>query len=126
MSDDKRYWECMAEIIGVLKKYDMAGAVTVVSKERAAFKYHFPTWSVAQLHEDTGGGVGVRLRSKAADFPSPAAQKEANELTAHIVFQMRDIAVNTVGLCGMLAEKMDKAWDVTHTPRADFDPERSN
>ena len=125
MADDKRYWECMAEIIDVLKKYDMAGAVSVISKERAAFKYHFPTWSVAQLHEATGGGVGVRLRSKAADFPSPEAQRKANELTAHIVFQMRDIAINTVGVCSAIAEKMDRAWDVKHNPRTDFDPERS-
>lgn len=125
MAEDKRYWECMAEIIGVLKKYDMAGAVSVISKERAAFKYHFPTWSVAQLHEATGGGVGVRLRSKAADFPSPEAQRKANELTAHIVFQMRDIAINTVGVCSAIAEKMDRAWDVKHNPRTDFDPERS-
>lgn len=122
---EKLYWECMAEIIGVLKKYDMAGAVTVISKERAAFKYHFPTWSVAQLHEDTGGGVGVRLRSKAADFPSKKAQHKANELTAHIVYQMRDIAVNTVGVCETIAAKMNEVWDVTHVANADFDPERS-
>jgi hypothetical protein len=32
---DKRYRECMAEIIGVLKKHDMAGAVHIVSKERS-------------------------------------------------------------------------------------------
>ena len=122
---DKRYWECMAEVIGVLKKYDMAGAVTVISKERAAFKYHFPTWSVAQLHEDTGGGVGVRLRSKASDFPNREAQHKANELTAHIVYQMRDIAANTVGVCDTIAAKMNEVWSVEHVSHADFDPERS-
>jgi len=115
----------MAEIMGVLKKYDMAGAVTVISKERAAFKYHFPTWSVAQLYEDTGGGVGVRLRSKAADFQSREEQHKANELTAHIVYQMRDVAVNTVGVCSAIAAKMDAAWDVEHVSNAEFDPERS-
>jgi len=31
----KAYRECMAEIIGVLKKYDMAGAITVVCRFRS-------------------------------------------------------------------------------------------
>ncbi len=122
---DKRYRDCMAEIIGVLKKHDMAGAITVVAKDRAHFRYHFPTWSVAQLHEATGGGLGIRLQSKASDFPSKEAQRVANELTAHIVYQMRDCAANTIGVCSALAEKMDAAWEVEHTPNVDFDPERS-
>lgn len=122
---EKQYRDCMAEIIGVLKKHDMAGAVTVVAKDRAHFRYHFPTWSVVQLHEAPGGGLGVRLRSKATDFPSKEAQRTANELTAHIVYQMRDCALNTIGVCATLAEKMDEAWTVEHTPNADFDPERS-
>lgn len=122
---DKQYRDCMAEIIGVLKKYDMAGAITVVAKDRAHFRYHFPTWSVAQLQEAPGGGLGVRLRSKAADFPSKEDQRKANELTAHIIYQMRDCAMNTIGVCKAVIEKMEQAWVVEHNPRADFDPERS-
>lgn len=117
--------ECLAEILGVLKKYDMAGAITVISKERAAFRYHFPTWSVVQLQEAPDGGVGVRIRSKAADFPSREAQQRANELSAHIVYQMRDIATNTYGICTAVANKMDEHWNVTHVSGSDFDPERS-
>lgn len=117
--------ECIAEILGVLKKYDMAGAITVISKERAAFRYHFPTWSVVKLQEAPDGGLAVRIKSKAADFPSREAQHRANELSAHIVYQMRDIATNTYGMCTMVAEKMNEVWDVTHVSHADFDPERS-
>ena len=117
--------ECIAEIMGVLKKHDMAGAITVISKERAAFRYHFPTWSVVKLQEAPDGGLAVRIKSKAADFPSRAAQNTANELSAHIVYQMRDIATNTYGMCTMVAEKMNEQWDVTHVSGSDFDPERS-
>lgn len=67
----------------------------------------------------------MRLRSKASDFPSKEEQRVANELTAHIVYQMRDCALNTVGVCATIAEKMDEVWTVEHTPNADFDPERS-
>ena len=117
--------ECVAEIMGVLKKYDMAGAITVISKERAAFRYHFPTWSVVKLQEAPDGGLGVRIKSKATDFPSREAQHKANELSAHIVYQMRDIAMNTYGMCVAVGEKMDEHWDVTHVSHSDFDPERS-
>jgi hypothetical protein len=117
--------ECIAEIMGVLKKYDMAGAITVISKERAAFRYHFPSWSVVRLQEAPDGGLAVRIKSKAADFPSREAQHKANELSAHIVYQMRDVATNTYGMCTIVAEKMNEHLDVTHTPHSDFDPERS-
>jgi hypothetical protein len=117
--------ECIAEIMGVLKKHDMAGAITVISKERAAFRYHFPTWSVVKLQEAPDGGLAVRIKSKAADFASREAQNTANELSAHIVYQMRDIATNTYGMCTKVAEKMNEHWHVTHVSGLDFDPERS-
>lgn len=121
MTDDKRYRECMAEIIGVLQKYDMAGAITVVDKERCMFKYHFPTWSCILLGEDY-----VRLRSKREDFPSLEAQHVCAELSAHIIMQMRDVAANTFAMMEHLGDKMREAWGMEHEPNKDFDPERSN
>lgn len=119
--DDKQYRECMAEIIGVLKKYDMAGAITVVSKERCMFKYHFPTWTCVILGEDY-----VRLRSKKEDYPSKDAQHRASELTAHVIMQMGDCASNTLGLVKHLAGIMRDKWGMEHEGGKDFDPERSH
>lgn len=118
---DKPYRDCMAEIIGVLKKYDMAGAVTVVSKERSMFKYHFPTWTAVQL-----GETSVRLRLKSSEFPSKQAAHDCAELTAHVIMQMGDCAANTMGLVKHLSEIMRDKWGMEHTPGADFDPELSN
>jgi hypothetical protein len=118
--EDKRYRECMAEIIGVLKKYDMAGAITVVSKERSMFKYHFPTWTAVLLGEDH-----VRLRSKREDYPSLEAQRQTSELTAHVIMQMRDTAANTFALTEHLGKIMEEKWGMEHTPGVDFDPERN-
>lgn len=118
---DKRYLECMAEIIGVLKKYDMAGAVTVVSKERAMFKYHFPTWTAVVL-----GETSVRLKLKGADFPSRDAARRCAELTAHVIMQMGDCAANTLGLAKHLSEIMRDTWGMEHHGGKDFDPELSN
>jgi hypothetical protein len=118
---EESYRECMAEIIGILQKYDMAGAITIVSKERSMFKYHFPTWSVIQQSQ-----YHVRFNSMREDFPSKEAQHRATELSAHIIMQMRDIAAVSFAdmdrMGGILAEKLD----IEHTPFADFDPERPN
>lgn len=63
---------------------------------------------------------GKRARA-AADKIRAALEHDS----AHIVYQMRDIATNTYGMCTMVAEKMNEHWNVTHTPNSDFDPERS-
>lgn len=119
--NDKDYRQCMAEIIGVLKKYDMAGAATVVSKERAMVKYHFPTWSVIKLETSA-----IRFRSQRSDFPSLEAQRKAVELSAHIVMQMRDVAANTFGMMEHIGEKLREKVGMEHTPNVDFDPELDN
>jgi hypothetical protein len=121
MSDDKTYRDCMAEIVGVLKKYDMAGALTVVSKERAMFKYHFPTWSCIVLGDDS-----LRFRSKRADYPSAEAQRVATELSAHIIMQMRDIAAQTLAMMTQIAGALEEKLGVEHEPYKDFDPEREH
>jgi hypothetical protein len=118
VSADKPYRQCVDEIIEVLKKYDMAGAITVVSKDRAMFKHHFPTWSLVQLEER-----GIRFRSKREDFPSAEAQKEATELSAHIVMQTRDIAANTFTVMDKIGKVLEEKFGMQHTPMVDFDPE---
>ena len=121
MADDKRYRECMAEIIGVLKKYDMAGAITVVDKERAMFKYHFPTWTCVELGEDH-----LRLRMKAAEHPSKEAVREICTNTAHAIMGMRDIALNTVKLTERIGKIMEEKWGMEHNPNTGYDPERNH
>jgi len=121
VTDGKRYRECMAEIIGVLKKYDMAGAITVVDKERCMFKYQFPTWTCVEMGEDS-----VRLRMKAAEHPSKEVVREICTNTAHVIMQMRDIAANTFKMCEHLGGMMRDKWGMEHVPNVDFDPERSN
>ena len=119
-SDEKRYRECMAEMIGVLKKYDMAGALTVVSQERAMFKYHFPAWTAIELGEDH-----IRLRLKTSDFANKEAAHRCAELTAHAIMQIGDCAKNTINLVDHLAGMMRDKWGMEHTPNAEFDPELS-
>lgn len=119
--NDKRYRECMADIMGVLKKYDMAGAITVVDKKRVMFKYHFPSWSVITMEPQA-----IRFRAKRADFPSSEAQRVAVELSAHIIMQMRDVAANTFAMCEHIGKQLEDKVGMEHTPNVDFDPELDN
>lgn len=119
--DDKRYRECVAEIVGVLQKYDMAGAVHIVCKERAMWRYHFPTWGVIKVND-----IGIRFHSKREDFPSLEAQRQAVELSAHIVFQLRDMAALTFGQMDKIAKMIEERFDVEHRGGVDFDPEHSH
>ena len=118
---EKRYRECVAEIVGALKKYDMAGAITVVDKERCMFKYHFPKWTCVEL-----GETSIRLRLKSSEFPSKEAARECATLTAHVIMQMGETAANTIGLVKHLSETMRDKWGMEHTGGADFDPELDN
>jgi hypothetical protein len=119
MPDDKRYRECMDEITATLQKYDIAGAVTIVAKNRSMFKYHFPTWSCIVLDEDH-----LRFRSKREDYPSAEAQHDAVELSAHIVLQIRDIAAMTFNTMEQIGKKLVERFEIEHEAFKDFDPER--
>lgn len=119
---DKRYRECMAEIVGVLKKYDMAGAITVVAKERAMFRYHFPTWSAITLE----GTQGIRFRATREQFPDEKKRRAVVENSAHIVMQMRDVAAQTFAIMDGIGDVLRQEVGMTHTPNADFDPELDN
>ena len=107
--------------MGVLKKYDMAGAVTIVSKERCMFKYYFPKWTCVDL-----GETSVRLRLKSSEFADKAEARKCAELTAHTIMQMGDCASNTIGLVKHLSEIMRDKWGMEHEGGKDFDPELSN
>lgn len=120
-ADGLRYRECMAEVAAVLKKYDMAGAITLVSKERCMFKYFFPTWSVITLTQDA-----IRFKAKRGEFPSLNAQRIAVELSAHIVMQMHDAGRNTVGLMGQLGKTLQDQLGMEHVGGKDFNPERDH
>jgi hypothetical protein len=120
MVTDKRYRECMAEIVGVLQKYDMAGAITIVDKERSIFRYQFPSWSCIILGEDQ-----LRFRAKREDYPSLEAQEEAVTLSTHIILQIRDIAAQTFSLMERIHGALAEKFEIEHKPYKDFDPERS-
>lgn len=81
---DPKLREAVGEMQKVCKKYDCIGAVILASPTHAEFGYMIqPNWSVLRLENLSDGSMGIRFRSKEADFPSKEAQKFATEATAH-------------------------------------------
>jgi len=116
-SENKPCRECMAEIVEVLKKYDMAGAVTIVTKTHVMSKYDFPAWTTLTIVDN-----GLRFRAKREDFPSREAQQKAIELSVHVLIEMRDMARDTVVAANRLLRYLANKLHIEHLPGLD-DPE---
>lgn len=121
-SKNKKYRECVAEVEAILKKYDMGGAITVISQDRAMFKYVWPTWGCMSFE----GHNTIRFKAKREDYPSEEAQYHTMELSVHVIMQMKDIAANTFAMCEEMERKLREHIEIEHKPYADFDPEISH
>ncbi|MBY0559894.1 hypothetical protein [Hyphomicrobium sp.] len=123
---DKRYQDCMAEIVAVLNKYDMGGYVIVVDKERTMFRFEWPTWGVIRPTD-----TGIRFRSKREDFPSREAQHKATELSVHTIVAMRDLCAQGFQAMESVFKMLSQHFDITpglvqFDPEEDFRPEKKN
>lgn len=115
MAEDTSHRECMAEIMAVLSKYDLAGSVTIVSKKRAMWKFYFPSWSV--LSHD---GKCILFQAKHEDFKTAVEQLRAIELSASIIYQMRDVAANTVSGMNTIIAQLEQRFHIEHEPFKNF------
>lgn len=125
MSDPKLK-EAMAEIFGVLKKHDIAGQVTLVSKTHSEFRSKIdPTWSCASF-EDFQDGMAIRFKIKKADVPDKEQRRQIAEWTLHILAQIRDLnAQNFLAFDGSLTE-FAKFVKFDHKPHSGFEKHRDN
>ena len=112
------------EIRQILKKHELGGAIHIVSKDRAGWRYFWPPWTA--IYERADGAVGIRLRSK--EFKSikgarHPAERHLAEHTAHTVFQLRDLAAQQFAAMDKLCDEIEKHWEVEHHPGRDRQPE---
>ncbi len=70
------------EISAVLKKHDMTGLMIVGNKSHCDWRMNVEaSWSCARTEMDAQGLIGLRIRSRRAEYPSLEAQKETVERT---------------------------------------------
>jgi hypothetical protein len=123
MSDPKLK-EAMAEIMGVLKKHDIAGDIVLVSPTHAEFRTRIdPSWSGA-FFEDSGA---VRIRAKKADLGTQEAVNERLENTVHMFTSLRDISAmvfkQSAQILGVLEQQA--GIEIEYSP-VEFEPHREN
>ena len=101
---DPRLKEAMAEIEGILAKYEIAGAVQLASSTHAEFKIHFPEWSAVQLQERPDkSDVEIRIKSS-----SERDGQGHLESSMHLLLSIRDMASAHAGYLHHLSEYVVK------------------
>jgi len=108
---DPNMEEARKEIVAILQKRDLMGAVMIAGKTRSGFFHEIsPTWSCAKM-EDTPQGPAVRIKSKRTDYNSLAEQKEHVEATVNGFMGMLEvhkfIGQTLMGVIQMIGQKMD-------------------
>ena len=88
-SDDPRTLEAIRKIKLILSECDLVGYLAVISPERAHWVYHLDASWCALSIDDAGM---ARLRAKRSDFKTEEQHHRVIELTAHAIYQGRDLA----------------------------------
>lgn len=111
------------EIRHVLRKHKLAGCAFIVSDARAFWVYEFPAWC-ALTYEQTPEGQRLRLRARRNEFDTDEAANKHAELTAHVVFQMRDLSAATFDAMNKFAIELEDQWGAEHRGFQDINTER--
>ena len=121
---DPRLKDAMRAINRILRSYDIAGAITLVSKTHSEFRYQFPTWSVVQPERGPNGEEGIRVRSYEAYYGDKAKQKQALEESLHCLYNIRDLAGQTFIVFENLTHQVEEVsgLDIEHRPLSGFEP----
>ncbi len=79
------------EIIAILEKHDLMGAVQICSRERSGFFYALsPSWSCIRF-EESDQGISIRIRCKAEDYPTKEAQTETLTYTINGIMGLAEV-----------------------------------
>lgn len=108
---DPNMEEARKEIVAILQKRDLMGAVTISGKTRSGFFCEIsPTWSCAKM-EETPQGPAIRIKSKREDYASLAEQKQHVELTVNGFMGLLEvhkfIGQTLLGVITLIGKKMD-------------------
>ena len=121
MSYDDKLKKAIEDIRKILKEYDIAGTIALVSKTHAEYLYHFPAWSEIQWNE---AGDSLRVKSEKKNFPTKGLQEQRLSESVHIVMQNRDIAAQTLDMFDTVYEALRKHFTIHHKSFSGFEPHK--
>lgn len=117
MDYDPKLKAAMEEIKQVIKKYEIGGAITIASKTHAEFLYELPAWSCVSFTDR-----GLSIYSQKSHFRSIDEQRENQEASFHVIYQIRDIAAQTFMLFEKCTKGIEQHANVEHKPFHNFTP----
>lgn len=121
MSYDDNLKKAVEDIKSILKRYDIAGSVALVSKTHAEFLYHFPAWSAIQWNK---AGDSLNVKSKKEHFANKEEQSQVLQQSVHIVMQNRDIAAQSFHMFDTVYDNLKKHMDIEHKSFSGFEPHK--
>ena len=119
MNHDEKLKEAMESIKKILRDYEIAGSVVLVSKTHSEFLYEFPVWSAIQWNEDRDG---LRLTSRKRDFKTEEEWRENLQQSVHIIAQNRDLAGQSFIVFNDTFERLEEQMEIMHKPFSGFEP----
>lgn len=121
MSRDDKLKEALEDIRKILREYDIAGTIALVSKTHAEYLYHFPVWSEIQWNET---GDSLRVKSAKENFPTKKLQEQRLTESIHIVMRNRDIAAQSFEMFETVYKVLKKHFTIKHKPFSGFEPHK--
>jgi len=113
--EDPHLQAALNEVLAIYRRYDLAGAVMLVSEDEAAFAYPiYTTWNI--VVEDETIPLGFRFRLKEAEQGTERATALALG-TGHLLHQLKDFGAQTQLWMGDLLRLLKQAgMSFTHVP----------
>lgn len=114
MNFDPTLKKAIMEIEGVMRKYDIAGVISLTSQTHGEYLFSLDaSWTIIkQLPSDMG--TLLHLKSLRKEYPSDEAQLKANELTAHLIWSQIDILRQSLKQLELIKSKLESNWKVDH------------
>lgn len=113
--DDPNLQRALDAIRGIMRRYNLAGAVMLVSSEESAFTYKMDApWSAIQ--PEPGTPLGFRIRAKSGEDGRALTQARL-EGALHTICQLSDFGEQTTAWMEDLKILLRRAGiDFEHTP----------
>lgn len=100
---DPELKKAMLEVQDILRKYDCAASIILISPTHSEFLYHVETsWSVMKME---GPGY-IRFKSKKDDFATKADQHAATEASVHMLTTFLQFGRKSASIFGGLIEQL--------------------
>ena len=115
---DPRLKAAVEEIKEIAERYDVAGAVFLVSPTHSEYFYNLPSWSVLRFEQDPANpeNVGLRFRTMGEDFANKASQEAATGATVHMVEHLRGLSAKTFEMFHMIMEMIEEHFEIDRKP----------